>query len=98
MLSLAAEATGEVMAPLRRLPHQAVTQEQWLVARLCGHLPEARIGDLRSQCKPGSFSPSDEKERKNNFDPGVIERSASSPEDHVLASGGKLKMSLQIVR
>lgn len=53
---------------------------------------------LGAGAKPGSFSPSDEKERKNNFDPGVIERSASSPEDHVLASGGKLKMSLQIVR
>lgn len=68
------------------------------MARLCGRLPEARIGGLRSQCKPGSFFPSDEKERKNNFDPGVTERTASSPEDHVLASGGKLKMSLQIVR
>lgn len=53
---------------------------------------------LGARAKPGSLSPSDEKERRNNFDPGVTERAASSPKDHVLASGRKLKMSLPIVR
>lgn len=71
-----------------------------MVAYLFGHLPEARSGSGGSggsQQKARFHSPPSE-ERKNNFDPGATERAASSRESHVLASGRKLKMPLQIVR
>ena len=67
------------------------------MACLYGHLPEARSGGVRSQQKSRLTLPTREK-RKNNFGPEATERAASSRESPVLASGRKLKMSLQIVR
>lgn len=58
--------------------------QEWMVACLCGHLSEARIGSVRSQRKTISLSPHEE----NELIQGAAKKAASLGKNRVLAQEG----------
>lgn len=80
--------TCHVFRTVKLLAQRAALNQEWMVACLCGHLSEARIGSVRSQRKAISLSLHEE----NELIQGGYKESSIFGEESCPSSGRKLKM------